>query len=298
MSDVIFRHYDRAALDRQYDNAGKIPADTLKAHRARWAEQSARAREAIPCVLDVGYGSAAGERLDIFGQREAGGGAGLAPVQIYIHGGYWISNDKKDCSYVAFGFVAAGFVNVVINYDLIPSATMAEQVRQCRAAIGWVHAHIREYGGDPEQIYVTGHSAGGHLAVSLLADPDIVPGRIKGVTSLSGLYDLEPVRLSFVNEKLGLSERDVVALSPLRLMPRDTSPRLLLTMGAREGDEYIRQHNDFAAAWRPAMPHLVAPIIPDTDHFGMRAELDDSNSDICRLIWKTMGKGKSAADKL
>jgi len=293
MSDTIFRQYDRAALDRQYDNAGKIPAEALQAHRARWVEQSVRAREKIPCVLDVRYGRAAGERLDIFRP----GGAGLSPVQVYIHGGYWISNDKKDCSYVAFGFVGAGFVNVVINYDLVPGVTIAEQVRQCRAAIAWVHAHIGEYGGDPEQIYVTGHSAGGHLSVSLLTDPDIVPGRIKGVTSLSGLYDLEPVRLSFVNEKLGLSERDVVALSPLRLKPRDTAPRLLLTMGAREGDEYIRQHNDFAAAWRSTMPHLVAPIIPATDHFGMRATLDDAGSDICRLIWQTMGKGKSTADK-
>jgi arylformamidase len=290
MSAVIFRHYDRAALDRHYDNAGKLAAATLQAHQARWAEQSARARETIPCVLDVPYGSAAGERLDIFGRREAD----LKPVQIYIHGGYWIRNDKKDYSYVALGFVGAGFVNVVINYDLVPSVAMAEQVRQCRAAIGWVHGHIRDYGGDPEQIYVTGHSAGGHLAVSLLTDPDIAPGRIKGVTSLSGLYDLEPVRLSFVNEKLGLSERDVAALSPVRLSPRDTAPRLLLTMGAREGDEYIRQHNDFAAAWRSAMPHLVAPIIPDTDHFSMRAALDDPASDICRLIWKTMGKGKTS----
>src|SRR5690348_7906555 len=131
MSDAIFRHYDRAALDRQYDNAGKISAETLQAHRARWVEQSARAREAISCVLDVPYGGAAGERLDIFRP----GGGGLRPVQVYIHGGYWISNDKKDCSYVAFGFVGAGFVNVVINYDLIPSVAMAEQVRQCRAAL-------------------------------------------------------------------------------------------------------------------------------------------------------------------
>jgi arylformamidase len=291
MSDVIFRQYDQAALDREYDNALKISADTLKAHRARWAEQNERARATIPCVLDVPYGSAAGKRLDIFQPSEAG----LSPVQVYIHGGYWISNDKKDCSYVALGFTGAGFVNVVINYDLIPNVTMAEQVRQCRAAVAWVHAHIRDYGGDPGQIYVTGHSAGGHLAVSLLTDPNIVPGRIKGVSSLSGLYDLEPVRLSFVNEKLGLSERDVDELSPLRLKPRDTAPPLLLTMGAREGDEYIRQHNDLAAAWRPAMPQLVAPIIPNTDHFSMRAALDDPNSDICRLIWKTMGKGKPAS---
>jgi arylformamidase len=99
-----------------------------------------------------------------------------------------------------------------------------------------------------------------------------------------------------VNEKLGLSARDAGELSPVRLEPCDASPRLLLTMGAREGDEYIRQHNDFAAAWQPVMPHLVAPIIPDTDHFSMRAALDDPDSDICRLIWKTVGKGESTPE--
>ncbi len=288
MNAMLFRHYDRAALDRQYDNAVKVPAETLKAHRARWAEQSVRARETIECVLDVPYGSSPGERLDIF--RPAN--TELAPVQIYIHGGYWISNDKKDCSYVALGFVAAGFVTAVINYDLIPAVPMAAQVRQCRAALRWVLAHIGDYGGDPTRVYVTGHSAGGHLAVSLLTDPDSAPGRIKGITSLSGLYDLEPVRLSFVNEKLGLREHDVAELSPVRKPPHDTSPCLLLTIGAREGDEYIRQMTEFAAAWRPHMPHLVSRVLPDTDHFSMRDTLDDADFGICRLIFETMGAGK------
>jgi arylformamidase len=294
MSATVFRQYDRAALDREYDNAVKISADALKGHRARWAEQSLGARETISSVLDVPYGPSAAERLDIFRPKQTG----LAPVQIYIHGGYWISNDKKDCSYVALGFVGAGFLNVVINYGLIPTVAMTEQVRQCRSAVRWVAAHIREYGGDPDQIYVTGHSAGGHLAVSLLTDPEIVPGLIKGITSLSGLYDLEPVRLSFVNEKLGLSEQDVAGLSPVRQEPRDVVPRLLLTIGAREGDEYIRQMTEFATVWRHRMPHLVSAVMPETDHFSMRAALDDADSTICRLIWQTMATEKPNSNRL
>src|SRR5271165_7147511 len=134
MNVAVFRQYDRVALDREYDNAAKISAETLKSYRARWAEQSRWARESIRCNLDLPYGQSAGERLDIFHLEQSS----LASVQIYIHGGYWISNDKNDCSYVALGFVGAGYVTVVINYSLIPTVGMAEQVRQCRAALRWV----------------------------------------------------------------------------------------------------------------------------------------------------------------
>jgi arylformamidase len=281
---MVFRHYDRAALDREYDNAAKLPRETLQSYRARWAEQSRRARETIRCDLNLPYGPSAGERLDIFRPKQSS----LAPVQIYIHGGYWISNDKNDCSYVALGFVRAGYLTVVINYALIPGVGMAEQVRQCRAALRWVAQNIEPYGGDADRIYVTGHSAGGHLAVMLLTDPELPRGRVKGITSLSGLYDLEPVHLSFVNAKLGLSEMDVKRLSPILLQPQVTTPRLLLTIGQDEGEEYIRQMNEFAAAWRRFLPHLTATVIPATNHFSMRAALDDVDSDISRLIRREM----------
>ena len=127
-------------------------------------------------------------------------------------------------------------------------------------------------------------SAGGHLGVMLLTDPELPPGRVKGITSLSGLYDLEPVRLSFMNEKIGLSETDVARLSPILLQPRLTTPRLLFTIGEDEGEEFIRQMQEFAAAWRPFMPHLTAEVIPATSHFSMRAALDDADSNISRLI--------------
>lgn len=290
MTNYVFHTYDQTTLDREYDNAKKISAEALAAYRASWAQQSLDARNTISCHLDLPYGQSAGERLDIFRPTNAK----PAPVHIYIHGGYWISNDKNDCSYVAHGFVGAGFVNVIINYGLIPGVTMTEQVRQCRAAVRWVIGNIHRYGGDNNQIYITGHSAGGHLALMLMCDPQLEAGSIKGVTSLSGLYDLEPVRLSFVNEKINLSSSDTANLSPILQLPRDPACRLLLTIGDLEGEEYLRQMNDMAAAWRPSLPHLKSVVIPNTDHFSMRAALDSPSSDISRLIWQEMGVGQAS----
>lgn len=285
----VFGSYDQAALDKEYDNVAKIPADRLAAYRKQWALDSQRARDTLPCVLDLKYGDTEGEALDIFRPE----GADRAPVQIYIHGGYWIGNDKRDCSYVAHGFVAAGFVTVIINYGLIPTVTMRDQVEQCRRALRWVQENIQRYGGDENRIYVTGHSAGGHLATMLLCDPEARPGSLKGIASLSGLYDLEPVRLCFVNQKLNLSEQDVAQLSPYRLSPTDTIPRLLLTVGGDEGPEYLRQMRCLEQAWSGCLA-IRAAVMPGMDHFSMRAVLDDPASVVSRIIGDTLLDGAAA----
>jgi len=291
MGALVYRHYDQASLDREYDNARKIPDGVLAAHRARWAEASQGARATLRCSLDLAYGSAPGEKLDVFRPP----GDGLAPVQIYIHGGYWSSNDKADCSYVALGFTGAGCVTIVINYGLIPGVDMTELVRQCRMALCWVFRSARKFGGDPQRIYVTGHSAGAHLAVMLLTtdfaaiDPTVPRDVIRGAVALSGIYDLEPIRLSFVNKTLNLTEEDVARFSPVRLRPLMPKTRLLLAVGGEEGEEYLRQSRDLAEAWRGEMPNLSTAVLPQTDHFSIRAALDDPGSEVCRLISAQMG---------
>jgi arylformamidase len=285
MGELVFRQYDQAALDRHYDNAAKLDPAVLRAHRLRWAEQNGAVRAAFPCWLDIAYGDAPGERLDIF----RGPGDGASPVQIYIHGGYWISNDKSDCSYVARGFVGAGFTTVVINYDLVPVVRIGAQVAQCRAAIAWVAANIADYGGDPARIYVTGHSAGGHLAVMSLLDR----APVRGVTSLSGLYDLEPVRCCFMQEKLNFTAAEVAAFSPVRHRPLNTEPRLLLAVGELEGEEWVRQMDELRQAWAPYFARLDAETLPGIDHFTMRGGLDDPGSAVCRMISRAMGVGEA-----
>jgi arylformamidase len=149
MTSTIFLGYDRAALDREYDNRRKVL--DAPAWLTRFAEASGEARADIPCRLDVAYGVHPTERLDIFPAERAT----PAPIHVFIHGGYWQWLDKKDFSYVARAFVPAGITTVVINYALIPTVTMAEIVRQCRAAIacsGVIRSGSRSPGTPPAAI--------------------------------------------------------------------------------------------------------------------------------------------------
>ena len=289
MTAPIFLHYDRAALDREYNNRGKVRnyADYL----VRYPAESARTRRDLPARLDLRYGPAPGETLDVF--LPAGGGSRPAPVQVFVHGGYWMLLDKSDFSFVARPFHDAGAVSVVINYALIPTVDMDELVRQCRAAIVWVHRNIAALGGDPERIFVSGHSAGGHLVAMLMATDwpafaGIPADVIKGGAGLSGLYDLEPIRLSYLNDTLGLTPEVARRNSPVHLAPARSGP-LLLPLGGLEGPEYHRQSEDLAAAW--GRRGLVARVLDlaGQDHFSIVAQLEGSASDVARAILGQMG---------
>lgn len=284
---MTFRGYDREALDREYDNRRKV-ADSAT-WLARYAETSARARAELPCRRDVKYGVGPGETLDIFPARVTR----PAPIHVFIHGGYWHRLDKSDFSFVARAFHAAGAAVVVINYALIPTVDMDELVRQCRASIAWVWDHARSFDGDPERIFVSGHSAGGHLVAMLMAtDWTSLAGLprdvIKAGCGISGLYDLEPIRLCYLNDVLKLSEEDARRHSPLLLAPVSRRP-LLLALGALEGPEYHRQTDDLARAWRGHRVPVEVMDMAEHHHFSIVAELVDPASPLSRALLRQMG---------
>lgn len=246
---TIFRDYDQAGLDAQYNNRAAVPDHP--AYFERWARDSAQARETLPCRLDLAYGPGERERLDIF---PAGGGAS-APALVFIHGGYWKGLDKSDFSYPATALVDAGIAYVAIRYPLAPAAGMDEIVASVRRALAWLWREGRGHGVDPARLVVSGHSAGGHLTAMLLATDwpavadDLPADLVKGGLSISGLYDLEPVRLSYHNAELRLDAAAARRNSPLHHLPA-TAPPLALVVGAEETDEFRRQQQEFLAAWR------------------------------------------------
>ena len=200
---LVYRYYDQAELERQLNARATVP--DITPILARYASESARVRASLPCRLAVSYGASEPERLDVFPAATSG----LSPIFIFIHGGYWRLLDSSDSCFMAEHLTRVGACVVAVNYALAPVVTLAEITRQCRAAVSWVHTHAREFGGDPARIHVCGSSAGGHLAAMMLApgwEADFgVPGNlVAGATLLSGLFDLEPVRLGHPNEWLKL----------------------------------------------------------------------------------------------
>ncbi len=187
-----------AWFDSMYNNRALVPDHA--AHFAQWAQTSADARASLKCTLDIAYGDGPNETLDIFPAKQAN-----APVVVFIHGGYWRSLDKSDHSFVAPALHEMGACVVVLNYALCPGTpeapvTIPDIAQQMVKALAWTWHHIAQHGGDPKNVTVAGHSAGGHLAAMLLAcnwkqvDKSIPAHWIQKALSVSGLYDLTPLR--------------------------------------------------------------------------------------------------------
>ena len=276
-------------LDAQYDNRARIPEHP--ALLARWAESSAEARARLRCELDVPYGNAPSERLDIFPAQ-----AGDAPVLVYIHGGYWRALDKRDQSFVAPPFVEAGAMVVLPNHSLCPAVSLEALVLQLVAAIAWVHRHAADHGGDPNRMVVAGHSAGGHLAALLLCcdwpvvGADLPRDLLRGALSVSGVFDLEPLRHApFLASDLRLDAASARRLSPARL-PAPRGP-LYAVVGGDESEEFLRQNALIRAAWgEEAVP--VCEGVPGRHHIDVLFELADPRARLHRLGLSLLGLRK------
>ena len=274
MATKVYATYDQAELDRQLNLRASWPEH--EAYFARWAEESAALRDRFRGHLDLSYGPAPGQKLDLFEPADSAVGG---PLLVFIHGGYWQALDKGDFTYLAPPFLDSGIWFASVNYDLAPQTRVPEMVQQVRAAIAWLHAQAGAFGFDPARIFVAGHSAGGHLAAMALATDWPAFGAlpadlVKGGCCVSGVYDLEPIRLSYHNEILQLDEEAVRDCSPLNCLPRGAAP-VICAVGATETDEFLRQQDVYVAARQQHLLHAKVVNLPSLNHFSAIDALGD-----------------------
>ena len=239
MSDCVYRRYNQAALDAQYDQRTLV-AD-LGPYLQRWQNDGERAGVSHKPEAGVAYGDNPREVLDIF--RPAGPSKGL---HIHYHGGAWRLLGSRDAWFIAPAWLARDYTFVSVNFGLVPEVSLATQVDQARKALVWCQKNAIALGMDPGRMTVSGHSSGAHLAAMAgLADWARPQPAVQAVILGSGLYDLEPVQLSSRNDYLGLSPEDALALSPVRHLRAETVPCSVL-WSTNELDEFQRQSEQFA----------------------------------------------------
>jgi arylformamidase len=266
---------DKAFLTRAYNNRDLVPDHPRIL--ARWAEDSARARERVTAHLDLRYGESAGESIDIF-PAKGGDGACL----MFIHGGYWRSLDKRDFSFLAPAWTEAGVSVAVVNYDLCPKVAMDEIVRQMLRASRWLWLNAGKYGIDRDRLYVSGHSAGGHLTAMMMCalwpqfDARLPKDLWKGGLAISGIYDLRPLmEVDFLQGDLRLDAALALRLSPAFLPPSTRSP-VMSCVGGDESSEFIRQNALLGERWGGAFAGDIA--MPGRNHFTVMDGLAEPSS--------------------
>jgi arylformamidase len=282
----IYRDFDQKSLDAEYRIRDSIPLDQFQEIIKRYEVDSAAAREIFNCETDVPYGDNPDEVMDIYP------GPGDAPIFVFIHGGYWRMLSQKESSLMADNMIANGAAFAAINYSLAPGASIDEIVRQCRAALAWIYNNAEKYGVDPYRIHIGGSSAGGHLTGMMLAggwhDGFGVPDDlVKSACALSGLHDLEPIRLSEINEWAKLDEDSARRNSPIHNLPDRGCP-LIVSYGGNETAEFKRQTVEYAAAWTSAgfeAEHVDGSAF---NHFDLPFDLNDSDGALAKAVLARM----------
>jgi len=279
--------HDGQWLDRMYNNRALVPDHAQ--YFERWKRDSEAARRSSECVLDIPYGRSPGEKLDVFPAPQA-----RAHTLVFIHGGYWRSLDKSDHSFLGPVFQQAGACVVIPNYDLCPAVTIPEISVQMARALAWTWKHAPDYGGDPRQITVVGHSAGGHLAAMMLVcdwqgfDPDLPSDVVSKALSISGLFDLEPMmHTPFLKDSLRLTPEDALRASPA-YMPAPSSATLYAVVGGEESLEFHRQNELIRRQWGEGCVE-VCEAVPGLHHFSVLDALATPGHDLqhlaLQLLW-------------
>jgi arylformamidase len=283
----VYLDYTQKQLDDAYNQ--RLWAPNAQEVIDGYATDSAAVRAKFP-PRTFRYGPSADETLDWFAPVRGGAGA---PIMVFIHGGAWRSLTKEDSEAAAPTFIENGAHYVALNFAVIPKVRLPDMAEQCRRALLWVRENAQRLGGDPEKLYVSGHSSGGHLAGVMVTTDWTALGApatlLKGGLCASGSYDLEPVMLSARSSYVKLSEGEKLALSPIRHVDRVRCP-VTVAYGSLETPEFQRQSRAFAAALKAGSKFPSELIVLEgVNHFEVAVTMNRPDGVLGRAALKLMG---------
>lgn len=269
-NDFVYRNFTKELLDLAYDNSRAV--ENSSELLGNFNAKSAEIAKNFPKGMDLRYGPFARENFDFFSC-----GNKNAPLFVFIHGGYWQMRSKETFRFVARGPLAHGFNVANVGYPLAPNVNMREIVGSVRGAVSYLRMHSDELGFDPSHIYVSGWSAGAHLAVSVLDEPGVC-----GALAISGIYDLEPISKCYLNDKLQLTENEILLFSPLRRPFVKKS--VVVVVGADELPELRRQSIEFAMRRAGDGISGAFNLLSSQNHFTILEELENPEGSLTQLL--------------
>jgi arylformamidase len=284
---LVWLDMDQKALDDAYDQQVYAPNSEQVAKRRTVNSAAVRARLA---PKRIAYGPTPHEMLDLYTTS-----APNAPVMVFIHGGAWRAGSAKDNAECAELFVNAGAHLVVLDFINVIEAggSLFPMVEQVRRGVAWTYQNARSFGGDPERIYISGRSSGSHLGgVVLITDWQkefgLPADLVKGALLSSGMYDLEPVRLSKRGAYVKFTDEMEEKLSTQRHLDRINCP-VILAHGTCETPEFQRQTREFAAALKAAGKPVTLIVGEGYNHFEIPETMANPYGLLGRAVLELMG---------
>lgn len=259
-TEAIYRNMNRAMLDAAYNNSAAV-TDSAK-WLDRWRARSAITQAKLEVRIAIPYAPRERTKIDYFPAGESS-----APLFVFIHGGYWVRNSRDMFSFLAEGPNAHGINVAVVGYTLAPAARLSQIVDEINQCLTFLEGSAGDLGFDRGRIFVGGWSAGGHLSAMACAHH-----AVKGALPISGIFDLEPVSMNYLNDPLQLDRHDIISLSPLhRLWPGCPPQRLVF--GSNELSELQRQSRDYAMAANALDLSVTTCTLSGHHHFSILDEL-------------------------
>lgn len=265
-----WRKLTQEQLDLGFNNTLHVPQTPSIV--AEWDRLSTEMRTRYPQSLDLRYGPRDRNRIDFLKARDGG------PTLVFIHGGYWQTRAKENFTFCAAGPLTHGINVALIGYTLAPDVTLGQIVDEVRTGIDYLVTELPTLGGDPNRMIVSGWSAGGHLSSMSLGHPHIKAGLL-----ISGIYDLEPIRHSYLNAKLNLDDETIQRNSPMR-NPGGVNKPLVIVAGSGELPLLRKQSADYAAHRASYGLPVIYEEMPGANHFTMMDELASPSGRLTMLV--------------